>query len=283
MAEHENLKSVKTVKRETALTYLELRKVSAWRTAIASAFCVLSPAPIILFGWLYKFGMGAKPAIILGISLLIIFLIFAVTLFILNALKNREYSFLDNSIFFISKNTAEIVKEKQEEYRETYERCNVTGTFLCAASPLIILAVSSYNNDLLLHIAAAVCLLIAAIGIFLLTLASMKWAGFNKLLQQSEYAQTQKKSAQFIHSFAAFYWMISVILYVTISCVAEIWAESSIIEVLKIAYLSNPLYFFSLSAILFFVAAMLIKAYFKTRDEAIREEDQYFENEENDE
>ena len=117
--------------------YLEIRKHSALKIALATFLCVISPIPLIGFATLseyQRFHITENFAISIGLSFLIICITIAVILFCLCAFKVKKYEFLEKDDFSLENGVKEYVFKEKESYQDRYHRYQIIGIALCILS-----------------------------------------------------------------------------------------------------------------------------------------------------
>lgn len=198
--------------------YLEIRKHSALKIALATFLCVISPIPLIGFATLseyQRFHITENFAISIGLSFLIICIIIAVILFCLCAFKVKKYEFLEKDDFSLENGVKEYVFKEKESYQDQYHRYQIIGIALCILSVLPIFIFLNY--DFLENIAVCLLLLFVSIGCFFLVLAGTYQNALDKILQTGDYTPKQKKNNILKSKISTIYWLIvtAIFLYYT--------------------------------------------------------------------
>ena len=132
---------------EDAIAFLSLRRWASIRIAIASFVCILSLVPMLTLLALREEDLGLitlseDAAGAIGISVVLVLIAMACTLFLRCGTRNKPYEFLDYESFDTQHGVAHHVRQKQREFLPVYSRCNTTGTVLCilSAVPLLLAA-----------------------------------------------------------------------------------------------------------------------------------------------
>lgn len=198
--------------------YLEIRKHSALKIALATFLCVISPIPLIGFATLseyQRFHITENFAISIGLSFLIICITMAVILFCLCAFKVKKYEFLEKDDFSLENGVKEHVFKEKESYQDQYHHYQIIGIALCILSVLPIFIFLNY--DFLENIAVCILLLFVSIGCFFLVLAGTYQNALDKILQIGDYTPKQKKNNILKSKISTIYWLIvtAIFLYYT--------------------------------------------------------------------
>ncbi len=163
------------------------RKNSFW-LALATLLCILSPVCLILLSGLSEYGaiqMSESMAAGLGMLVLLIFVTFGVTIFIICNSKSSVFAYFEKEHFTTEKGVKSLAEQSMKEYNHTYLRNNILGACLCILSliPLFIGIMLDESNDLLL-IALTCCIFpIAGLGVAFFIRGGVIWASFEKLLR----------------------------------------------------------------------------------------------------
>ncbi len=203
-----------------ANTYLLWRKNAAVRIAVATALCILSVIPLLLFG-------RSLPAV--GIVALLLTVAVAVTIYIFCGSKNASYTFIEEGHFSPEYGVVGVVQEKQSAFRATYTLLNIIGTALSILSPipLIVAALSTENENAIL-LALSGTLVTVAVAVFLFVFGGTRWASFEKLLREGEYRVKTEKDA-LMKTVDSVYWAIAAVVYFLWSFVADAWGISWVV------------------------------------------------------
>lgn len=215
-----------------ASAFLEAKQRSAGTIAYATMLCVLSPTGLILLGAMSevpKYGISENAAAGIGMILLLILIAAAVGMFIVSGSRTSAYEFLEKESFETEYGVTGMVRERKEQYRETYVRNNVIGTCLCVLSliPLFAGILIDEENDLLLcGMVCGMLAIIAAAVTFFIRVGTV-WGSYQQLLQEGDYAPKNKKAT----SAAGGYWVIVTAIYLACSFLTERWDLTWIIWV----------------------------------------------------
>ena len=163
---------LRTVTMEQASAYLELRRVSAPRIALATFLCVISPATLIFLAAI------------------------GVLLFMSAGAKAKEYEFLEKEPFETEYGVAGMLRERKAAFAHTSSRLNIIGTMLCILSVIpIFVSVCFENADFAPAAAVSLTLVIAGIGSAAFVLGGTYNSAVDKLLEEGDYTRIKKKRA----------------------------------------------------------------------------------------
>lgn len=212
-----------TLKQATA--YLDSQAEVSRRMASAVFLCIISPICIIILGALseqYKM-LSENAAAGIGISVLLVLVAFAVSQFILIDGRNK-YKFLDSEDFEIESGVYTAVKQRMEEYKETYTRLMSLGTSICVLSAMpIFLCLIFTENDFAMLCAVCITLLIAAIGVYFIIKTTVVHNSFNKIIQDGEFTPDQKKEKNRNAKISPIYWSCVTAIYLAASFLSKHW------------------------------------------------------------
>lgn len=190
---------LRTVTMEQASAYLELRRVSAPRIALAAFLCVISPAPLIFLAAMSDsrvINISENLACGIGLCALILLAAIGVLLFISAGAKAKEYEFLEKEPFETEYGVAGMLRERKAAFARTSSRLNIIGTMLCILSVIpIFVSVCFENADFAPAAAVSLTLVIAGIGSAAFVLGGTYNSAVDKLLEEGDYTRIKKKRA----------------------------------------------------------------------------------------
>ena len=158
----------------------------------------------------------------MGTAVLLAIVAVAVAVFILCGLKLKKYEFLEKESFSLAYGVSGIVGKRREMHEGAARRQLVTGVTLCIVGviPLILagaLGASDYvcitcTNVLLAFIRSAVVT-----------------AGFDKLLQQGDYTEDNKRRERRLSFLPGAYWCVATAVYLFWSFRTDLWNQTWIV------------------------------------------------------
>lgn len=221
------------VSMEAANEYLHIKAYTAKRIAFAVYLCILSPICLILLGAASEvsdFKISENFAGGVGLSIMFLMVILAVSLFIFSGSKTEPYKYFENEIFEVEYGVEGMVKERQKQYHATYTTYNIVGTGLCIFSIIpILVSASVLTNDFIICIAICAGLAIAGIGVMLFIIGGINWESTQKILQEGDYSRSLKKKEPVLGAVSTVYWLVVVAGYLGYSFVTNDWRNSWIV------------------------------------------------------
>ena len=163
----ESASPLRRVTMQQASDYLALRRAAAPRMAIATFLCVVSPVPLLALSAMTgfsQFRVTEHVAAGIGLSVLMVLVAVAVTLFLSCGAKVKEYEFLEKEPFETEYGVSGMVKERRKAFAPTCTRLNIVGTLLCILS-VIPLFVAVCMDTIDIFYVGAVCLLLAIVSV----------------------------------------------------------------------------------------------------------------------
>ena len=204
--------------------YLAINNKTKYYVAIGVVLCILSPITLLLLVMFSYLGFISDIlASAIGVITLLAIVTIAVILFVVSGFKLNKYEFINSQDFETQYGVTGYINEKKNNYYQTYMIMMVIGIILCVLC-VIPLLVSAFINDGEYAI-AGVCalLLIVAIGVFLIIVASCQMSAYNKILQEGEYTKERKETNKSVSLVSSLYWMLVVAIYLTYSFISNDW------------------------------------------------------------
>lgn len=205
-------KTVKKINIEEANTYIEQRKKASWRIALATFLCILSPITLIVLSILSERPnaiVTETTAAAVGLTVLLVFVLCAVPIFIYCGFKNQPYEFLDKNIpFELEYGVKGLVNEKKTAFRPTYIAYNIIATCLCIFSVIPLILSSFTDNEVLIAVSLALLMVIAGIGVGIFIVVGTQNASMQKLLREGEFTEKEKKRTSVKEVVGFCYWGI---------------------------------------------------------------------------
>ena len=217
----ESASPLRRVTMQQASDYLALRRAAAPRMAIATFLCVVSPVPLLELSAMTgfsQFRVTEHVAAGIGLSVLMVLVAVAVTLFLSCGAKVKEYEFLEKEPFETEYGVSGMVKERRKAFAPTCTRLNIVGTLLCILS-VIPLFVAVCMDTIDIFYVGAVCLLlvVAGFGCMAFVYGGTIQSATEKLLEDGEYTRLSKARSPVIGAVSGGYWLVvvAVFLYYT--------------------------------------------------------------------
>ncbi len=223
---------LRRVSMEEAVSFLEVKKETAPKIALAVFLCVISPITLILLGGLSDSGviaMSENAAGAIGLIVLFLLVAAAVAVFITCGAKTEKYEYLEKEPIELEYGVSGMVKERQNRMNESRTRDSVLGVCLCVLSVVPLFAGMFSENELYAIIGTCALLFMIACGVAVLIKAGIVWESTQKLLQEGDYTvaakENNKKSAPFVSA----YWLIVTAGYLAWSFWTDGWDRTWIV------------------------------------------------------
>lgn len=200
-----------------ASAYLALRKAAAPKIAIATALCITSPVTLILLAGMsevQRFPISGNAAAGIGLCVLLVLVAVAVSIFLRTSAEAKEYRFLEEEPFETEYGVEGMVRQRQQEYKDTHTRLVTVGVVLCVLAAVPLFAAMCINGSDLLYIAAVCALLVlVAIGCLALVTAGVYQGAMERLLEEGDYARGQKKHHRVLGTVSTIYWLAATAVF----------------------------------------------------------------------
>ena len=219
--------TVKRISIEEANAYIEQRKKAAWRIALATFLCILSPIALIVLSILSELPnplVSEITAGAVGLTVLFGFIICAVPIYIYCGFKNQPYAFLDKNIpFELAYGVKGLVTEKKNAFRPTYIAYNIIATCVCIFSVVPLIILSFTENAMLVAVALALLMVLVGIGAGMFIVAGTQNASMQKLLKEGDFTEEEKKRTGIREVVGGCYWSILTAIYLAWSFLTNHW------------------------------------------------------------
>lgn len=239
------------VSMEEANEYLDLKEISGRNIALGVSLCIISPIFLLLSSQAYESNLISAPEnVVDGISLtvLILFIIVAVGIFIRESMKLKKYEFIENEDIDTAYGVDGMARERGESFHDYYVRSNTLGVLLLVASviPIFVGMIVSVE-DMTMIISVVIMLLLIAIGVNLLVKTNLYMNSINAILEEGDFRRKNKKLKRRIDPYCGIYWIAATAIYVAYSFLTNNWDRSWIIW--PVAGVSFPIYYLILKSI----------------------------------
>ena len=203
---------LRRVTMEEASAYLALRREAAPRMALATFLCIISPVALLILAAMSemsRFGISENAASGIGLCGLLVLVAIGVALFLTCSARVRDFAFLEEEPFETEYGVSGMVKERMQDFANTYSRLNITGTVLCILSAVPLFVSMCIETADVVYV-AAVCLLliIAGIGCVAFTYGGTIHASMERLLEEGDYTRQQKSRRGVKGAISTIYWLL---------------------------------------------------------------------------
>lgn len=224
--------NIRHITLEEANKFLKWRETASIRIAAGVFLCIFSVIPLLILSAMTEYSsykISDAAAVTIGLSILLILVAIAVTMFISCGFHNAPYEFLEKDIFDTEYGVTGMVKEKQKAYKNTYAKSNIIGICICILSPIPLISGSLTKNELLTIIMLIITIFLVDIGVMFFIVAGIRWASMQKLLQEGEFTVLEKQKNKATEKIAGIYWLIITAIYLGWSFLYNNWQISWII------------------------------------------------------
>ena len=203
---------LRRVTMEEASAYLALRRAAAPKMALATFLCIISPVALLMLAAMSevsRFGISENAASGIGLCGLLVLVAIGVALFLTCSAKVRDFAFLEEEPFETQYGVSGMVKERMQDFANTYSRLNITGTVLCilSAVPLFV-SMCMETSDVVYVAAVCLLLIIAGIGCVAFTYGGTIHASMERLLEEGDYTRQQKSRRGVKGAISTIYWLL---------------------------------------------------------------------------
>lgn len=230
-ADADDLPPVRRVTLEDANAYLAQRQWASGRIALAVLLCILSPICLLILGALAEqpaFGVSETVSSTVGLAVLLGLVAVAVTAFLYVGAKNSPYTFLESEAFELAYGVSGMVKERQEQYRSTYIRGNITGVCLCILAPIPLIFGSFTPNEVILTLCLSLMLAAVGAGVLCFVTVGVRWAAMERLLREGEFAP-KKQESLLSETVSTVYWCVVLAVYLGWSFSSHAWGTTWVV------------------------------------------------------
>ena len=223
----ENIEMARPVSIEDADTYMNLIEHTAGKIGLGVALCIMSPIVLILLAALSEYqiiqiteGMAAG----VGVTILLLLIAAAVTIFIMNGMQLDKYEYLEKETISLDYGVAGVVEVKKNEFEPTFKKCIASGVALCIISAVPIMMVAAFDLQELMMI-YGVCALLAmvAFAVYLFVWSGMIWGSYQKLLEEGDYTREKKLENKKNDNLSKVYWCTVTAIYLGVSFITSNW------------------------------------------------------------
>lgn len=208
---------LRRVSMEQASAYLALRRAAAPKIAVATALCILSPVTLILLSGMSevsRFVISGNAAAGIGLCVLLVLVAIAVSIFLRTAAQVQEFKFLEEEPFETGYGVEGMVRQRQQEYKETHTRLVTVGVVLCVLAAVPLFAAMCVNGSGLLYVGAVCALLIlVAAGCLALVTTGVYQGATEQLLEEGDYTRNQKKHHRLLGTVSTVYWLVATAVF----------------------------------------------------------------------
>ncbi|MBQ9120464.1 MAG: helix-turn-helix transcriptional regulator [Lachnospiraceae bacterium] len=229
----ESSSTVRRVSMAEANEFLNVKRNTAPKIALATLMCIISPICMLMLGVcaeLQMIPLSEDVAGGIGMMILLAIVAGACAIFISCGMKTKAYEFLDKEIIETEYGVSGMVKERKQQYEETYTKYNIIGTVTCIVGAMVFFGSAFFSdNDFGAVIFLCLMLAIVAIGVRFFIIAGINQASFNKLLQEGEYSIKEKTKSPLTVAISTIYWLVVTAIFLAMGFQDNNWRSSGYI------------------------------------------------------
>lgn len=218
---------------EDANTYLSLAEKLSGFFGLGVAICILCPIPLIFLAGLSELPRYAQYEDIfagIGVAVLLLIVAVGVAILIISGLQIGKWDFLEKSPITLEYGVKGIVERKKQQYEKTFIYSIAGGVALCitGVAPLMIAAGFDFNGFVYITLTCLLLVFIAA-GVFLFVKSGVVQGSFQKLLQEGDYTDSEKRAKRKLEAVSTIYWCSITAIYLFTSFTTFNWHRTWII------------------------------------------------------
>ncbi|MBQ6896783.1 MAG: helix-turn-helix transcriptional regulator [Oscillospiraceae bacterium] len=218
---------------EDANTYMSLCEKLSKFVAFGVALCILSPVPLIILGGLSElssFPLTEAAAGGTGVAVLLVLVAIAVAIFIVCGMQTGKWEFLEKNSITLEYGIKGIVEKKKSQYEKKHIFSIAAGVVFCITGAVPVMIGSAFTvSDIDMVYSVAILLVFIACGVFLMVRSGIVNGCYQKLLQEGEYTQSEKKARRRLETVSTVYWCIIVAVFLLWSFATMEWHRTWII------------------------------------------------------
>ncbi|MDD7363198.1 MAG: helix-turn-helix transcriptional regulator [Peptoniphilus sp.] len=209
--------------------YLTFLRGTASDYAFSISLFILAFIPLIAFSAVTDVFFGASDGIgMIGLVLTLVIVAFGV--YRLSAYHHASEPFrrFDEPLDTLY-GVAGAVREMKDAENDAHARRRSTGIIVCILSALPVLLSGIYEHELVNAFGLCLTLLLVALGVFILVRDGLVWNGYEKILEEGDYTKENKLREFEMTSFSDIYYLVLLLIYLTVSFVTSKWGLTWII------------------------------------------------------
>ena len=225
---------VRKVSMQEANDFLAAKERTAGKVALATFLCIISPVMMIFMAGGAEAGVlhfNEDKAGVLGLIIMFIMVAFAVAIFISCGGITKQFDFLETENIETEYGVTGMVKERRNAYKETHTRNNVIGTCFAILSVVPLFgAFLISESDFAAIVGVCLLLIMVGIGVVFFINGGIRWASYEKLLEEGEYTRRSKAGKKgILGALSGAYWILITAVYLAVSLPHDNWDETWII------------------------------------------------------
>lgn len=218
---------------EDANTYMSLCEKLSSIFAIGVALCIISPVPLIFLAGLSeqpKYTTYEDVMACIGVAILLLIVAAAVAILVVCGMQLSRWDFLENQAITLEYGVKGIVEKKHSQYEKTFITSITVGVVLCIVGVVPLLVAGGFDFEGYIYtIFTDILLIFVAVGVFLFVKSGIVHGCYQKLLQEGEFSDSEKKSKRKLELVSTIYWCSVTAVYLLISFTSFEWHRTWII------------------------------------------------------
>ena len=178
-----------------------------------------------------KLDMSENTAAAIGVTFLLLCIVAGITLIIYSTHGLKKYEFIEKEDFATEYGVTGMVKERKENFQNTYLRRLIFGISLCVLCvvPVLLFGIVEDSGKFNGGIPVVLLLIMVGLGVQFLMRALIPNGAYDQLLQIGEYSSESKRKNKLVGPLMGIYWMLITAVYLAYSFYTKNWAISWII------------------------------------------------------
>lgn len=226
---------------EDANTYMSLCERLSGFFGLGVALCIISPIPLIFLGGMSEIAKYAPYEDVMdgiGVAILLLIVAMGVAVLIVCGLQTGKWEFLEINAITLEYGVKGIVEKKKAAFEKTFIYSIAIGVALCIAGIVPLMIFSGFDfEDYIYTILVDILLLFIAVAVFLFVKAGIVHGCYQKLLQEGEFSDSEKRTKRRLDPISTIYWCSITAVYLLWSFTTFEWHRTWIIwPVAGVAY-----------------------------------------------
>ncbi len=212
------------VSMEEAGDYLAATERVAGKIAAGVALCILSPILAILLAAAGETGqipLTEDQGGIIGVVVLLLMIAIAVIIFVWCGGQRSRFENLSKLPLETAYGVTGMVRQRKQDEQAAHIAAMAIGIGLCVVSavPVLVCALLREEDEMLMAAGTAVLLVLVAAGVFCIVRTSVRWGGYQTLLEEGDYSREEKALGDKI----GVYWCVITAAYLAVSFLTNRW------------------------------------------------------------
>lgn len=226
--------TIRSVSLQEANDYLTYKYQAAPKIALGVALCILGFIPLVILAILSdipQMRISEDQAMLIGISVLFVFLIPAVMIFIIYGLKGKRFAYLQEEQIETAYGVTGMVRDRKVKLESRLIASVTTGVALC----MIALALMVVGGSLAeqweeqWQTLIGLSLALIAFSVYLFVSIGIRWGALKVLLQEDDWSPTRRLVNRKMKPIASIYWLVITTIYLINSFATSNWGRTWII------------------------------------------------------